>query len=346
MLFHKIIRLFEDTRVYSENNMNIYDTRTVLDFQKFTFSGHLRQHVYKVLDENIKLGHADYACYWSLELLCSGLVHSMWQSLFESTVKHINRSAPNALLYLVKMYEKFSPYEGQYSLMNMTEIRNNPDVRNLICEVAASIAMCRKNKLPPLPKISPEHDFLQITITENLKAPSANYAKHLIKEHDPLELYVPYNELVYSLRPETRDFTRAMYWVAWMLKYASQFKKQNKTDLTCTVRPNMFVDSKSSHLVLWMLWEAVQDASAHSPQSGTLAPYIDSLFKFHCLRWSPSMLKQRMVFMTCAILFICESTTLDIHYSVPHDITTVHKLTENIPQWVHAIIQTQKTFSS
>ena len=300
--------------------MNIFDNRTVLDFQKFTFSGHLRQHVYKVLDENIKLGHADYACYWSLELLCSGLVHSMWQTLFESTAKHINRAAPNAFLYLVKMYEKFAPYEGQYSVMNMTDIRNNSDVRNLICEVAASVAMCRKNKLPPLPKISPEHDFLQITVTENLKAPSANYAKHLVQEHDPLELYVPYNELIYCLRPETRDFTRALYWIAWMLKYAKQFKTQNKTDLVCSLRPNMFVDSKHSHHVIWMIWEAVQDAAKHSPQAGTLSPYIDALYKFHCLRWSPALLKQRICFLTTAVLFICESTTLDIHYSVPHDI--------------------------
>jgi hypothetical protein len=326
--------------------MDVFDNRTVVDFQKFTFSGHLRQHVYKVLDENIKLGHADYSCYWTLELLCSGLVHSMWQSLFESTAKHINRAAPNAFLYLVKMYEKFAPYEGQYTIMNMTAMRNNSDVRNLVCEVAASLAMCRKNKLMSLPKIKPEHDFLQITITENLKSPSANYAKPLVKEHDPVELYISYNELVYCMRPETRDVNKALYWVAWMLKYASQFKKQNKQDLPCTYRMNPFIDDKHCTHVIWMIWDAVKEAARTSPQSGTLAPYIDSLFKFHCLRWSPSIMKQRTCFLITAILFICESTTLDIHYSVPHDIVQVHGLIENIPSWISAIIQTQKTFSS
>ena len=82
--------------------MDIHDSRTVVDFQKFTFSGHLRTHVYKVLNENIKLGHADYACYWSLELLCSGLVNSLWQTLFEAAAQHINRATPNVFLYLVK----------------------------------------------------------------------------------------------------------------------------------------------------------------------------------------------------------------------------------------------------
>lgn len=325
--------------------MNIYDSRTVVDFQKFTFSGHLRQHVYKVLDENIKLGHADYACYWTLELLCSGLVHSMWQALFESAAKHVNRGAPNVFLYLVKMYEKFAPYESHYSIVNMQDIRNNSDVRTLVCEVAAALAMCRKNKLTPLPKISPEHDFQQVTLTENLKSPSANYGRHLQKEKDPIELYVPLNELVYCLKPEVRDFTRALYWTAWMLKYASVFKKQNKQDLFCTPRSNMYVDDKHAGLVLWMIWEAVLDATRQSPQAGLLAPYMDALFKFHCLRWSPSVQKSRQSFLITGILLICESTSMDIHYKVPHDLLTIHRLIENVPQWIHAIVQTQKTFS-
>ena len=146
-------------------NPVVSDGRTVMDFQKFTFSGHLRTHVYKVLDENIKLGHADYAGYWTLELLCSGLVHSMWQTLFESSAKHINRAAPNVFLYLVQAYEKFAPYEGQYSLMAMTDMRNNIPVRQMVCEAAATVALTRKNKLMSLPTIKPEHDFQQVTIT-------------------------------------------------------------------------------------------------------------------------------------------------------------------------------------
>ena len=325
--------------------MDIYDNRTVVDFQKFTFSGHLRTHVYKVLDENIKLGHADYSCYWSLELLCSGLTHSLWQTFFESTAKHINRGAPNAFLYLVRMYEKFAPYESQYDPIHMTSIRNNPDVRTLICEVAASLALCRKNKLPPIPKIKPEHDFQQVTVQENLKSPSANYARHITKPRDPLELYIPLNELVYCLRPETRDITKALYWVSWILKYSSQFKKQHKQDLVCSPRPNDYIDAKSYTQTIWLIWDVVLDASRSSPQSGLLREYIDSLYKIHCLRWSPSLLKQRLCYLVVAIQYICESTTLDIHYGVPQNITVVHEVVGNIPQWIQAIIQTQKTFS-
>jgi hypothetical protein len=325
--------------------MDIHDARTVADFQKFTFSGHLRTHVYKVIEENIKLGHADYTCYWVLELLCSGLVHSLWQTLFECSAKHINRAAPNVFLYLVQKYERFATYEGQYSVMAMTGIRNNHEVRNMVCEAAATIAFCRKNKLPPLPKINPEHDFQQLTIQENLKSPSANYGRHITLRNDPLEIYIPLNELVYCLRPESRDITRALYWSAWLLKYASQCKKQNKIDLTCNSRTNPFIDDKHSTHVIWLLWDVVLDSAKNSPQAGLLEPYTDALFKLHCLRWNPSVLKNRLPFLQTAMLFICESNTLDIHYKVPHDITTIQNLVSNIPHWIQAILQTQKTFA-
>jgi hypothetical protein len=65
----------------------------------------------------------------------------------------------------------------------------------------------------------------------------------------------------------------------------------------------------------------------------------------YCLRWSAGDLKKRLPFLTCAILFICEQTTLDTQYSVPHNLTTVHQIIQNIPQWISAIVHTQKTFA-
>jgi len=53
-----------------------------------------------------------------------------------------------------------------------------------------------------------------------------------------------------------------------------------------------------------------------------------------------------MCFYISAILFICESSSLDIHTAVPADLIKVHELIGNIPQWIQAILQTQKTFSA
>ena len=326
--------------------MSVNDSRTVADFQKFTFSGHLRSHVYKVLEENIKLGHGDYACYWSLELMCSGLVHSLWQTLFECAAKHINRAGPNVFLYLISSYEKFAPIESQYSVLQMTDIRNNVQARQLVCETAASVALTRKHKLIPLPKIKVEHDFNQVTLQENLRSPSSNYAKHIVREDDPVDIYIPLNELTYCLRPESRDLTRALYWIAWILKFASQYKKQTKVAFDCSFRSNKYIDSSYSRNEVWLIWDVINDSVRMSPQQGVLLPYIDALYKIHCLRWSPSVLKNRMCFVNCACMFICESNTLDIHYPVPQNIMTVKSIVDNIPEWIKSIVHTQKTFSA
>jgi hypothetical protein len=325
--------------------MDIIDSRTVLDFQKFTFSGHLRNHVYRVLDENIKLGHADYACYWTLELMCSGLVHSYWNTIFLSSALHINRAAPNVFLYLVRMYERFAPYEGQYSVQYMTDIRNNADARHLLCEVSASVSLCKKSKLPPLPRIKPDHDFSQPVIQENLKSPSSMHARPIMKQEDPMELYIPTNELMYCLSSGTRDSIRALYWSSWILAYAAKYKIDRKEYLTCAYRSNDYVEEQYLRSPVWILWACVMESVRTSPQTGVLSPYIDALYKMYCLRWAKGDLKKRIPFLITAIIFVCESNTLDIHYAVPQNIAVVQDIITNIPQWISAIIQTQKTFS-
>lgn len=325
--------------------MDIIDNRNVTDFQKFTFSGHLRTHVYRVLDENVKLGHADYSCFWTLELLCSGLTHSFWNTIFLSAATHINRGAPNVFLYLVRKYEEFAPLESQYSTIQMADIRNNRDARHLVCEVAASVSLSRKSKLPGLPRIKPEHDFTQIVIKENLKSTSNIFARSVIKQEDPLELFIPVNELMYCLRSEVRDHIRALYWSSWILTYASKWKQDKKQYLDCAYRSNDYVEEKFLRSPVWILWASLLESARISPQATILAPYVDALYKFYCLRWAKGDLKKRLPFLITAILFVCESVTLDVHYPVPQSISTVQDVTTNIPQWIQAIIQTKKSFN-
>jgi hypothetical protein len=167
-----------------------------------------------------------------------------------------------------------------------------------------------------------------------------------LKEEDPLDLYVSLNEFAYCLRPESRDLTRALYWVSWILKFVSEYKKSKKTPLDFAYRPNPFIDGAHGRNVVWMFWDIIQFSARSSPQAGVLNPYIDALYKLHCLRWTPSVMKSRCVFLVTACLFICESNTLDIHYPVPQDIIMVKNIVENVPEWINSIIQTHKTFSN
>jgi hypothetical protein len=320
--------------------MEVRDTRSVADFQKFTFSGHLRTAVLKVIDENIRLGNADYACFWTLEMLCSGLVHSLWTQFFASAAHHIHRSSPGIFLFLVNRYEVFSAFEQQYSTLQMTSIRNNPEVRELVCSVASTLALSRKQKPLAFPTIKP-HDFDPLTISEMLKAPSPNYGRAVSQGEDPLELYVPMNEFTFSLRPETRDMMRAVYWCAWILKYASQ-KRKEKAELVCAHRGNSFVDDKFGRHVVWLLWAAVLDASRHTP---TLHPYMDAIFKLYSLRWTPAVFKARHPFLLTGIAFVCEGNLDTSPIPSPADALSTQQVIANIPEWIQAIVNTKKTFT-
>jgi hypothetical protein len=253
--------------------MDVVDDRTVVDFQKTTFCGHPRAAVSKFLLQNIQLGHADYACYWSLELLCSGLVHTLWMSLFDAAAVHVNRANPNVFLYLASAYETYAPYESNFSALEMTKLRNNPDVRRMVCEAAAVIALCRKNKLPSLPTIKPSHDFDAVTLQESIRAPSTLYGKLVLRRDDPLSMAVPMNELCYCLRSDVRDTTRSLYWMSWIYAYCREHKKQTKSALTFADRSDEFVSGDHARHVVWMLWDAVKKQA-----QPTARPVLDVLY--------------------------------------------------------------------
>lgn len=319
--------------------MDIVDSRTVLDFQKTTFCGHVRAHVIKVLLQNIQLGHADYACYWALELLCSGLVHTLWMALFQGAALHVNRAQPNVFLYLAQTYEKYAPIESQFHIQDMTSIRNHPDVRRIVCEAAATIALCRKNKLPSLPTIKPAHDFDPVTIQESLKAPSAIFGKLLLKRDDPMPAAVPINEFMYSIRQDVRDVNKALYWMAWMYAYCRRHKKSTKQTLLFANRSDEFVPVQHGNHVVWIFWTAIRNQTQPNARE-----YVDTLYKMYCLRWSPSNAKERQPLLTTAVLMVCEGMSLDTT-TVSGQTIAVSNVLNGIPAWIDAIQRMQKSFS-
>jgi len=320
--------------------MEITDSRTVLDFQKTTFCGHLRSHVSKVLIQNIQLGHADYACYWSLEFLCSGLVRTLWMTLFEAAALHVNRAQPNVFLYLADAYEKYAPIESQYTSMEMTRIRNNPDVRRMICEAAAVVATCRKNKLPSLPTIKPAHDFDAVTIQESLKAPSAIFGKLVLRRDDPMSVAIPMNEFCYCLRSDVRDVTRSLYWMAWVYAYAREHKKQTKQTLLLADRSDTFVSTDYGRHIVWILWDAVKKQAQPNVKN-----YVEVLYKMYCLHWSPSDAKSRQPLLTTAVLLVCEGVSLDTT-PVTGQTLAISNILNGIPGWIDAILRMQQSFSA
>jgi hypothetical protein len=321
--------------------MNISDNRTVADFQNFTFSGHSRKLAAKSLLESIQLGHADYACYWSLELLCSGLVNTLWNTLFEAASLSVHRACPNIFTFLISQYESFRRIQDGFSVTFMTEIRNRPDARNIVCEAACAVSMCRKQKPMTLGRIKEEHDFEPTTIRENLRATSQHFGNGILKPEDPFELAIPVNELCFSI--QNRDTIRSLYWMSWIFAFARMKKKQSKQALAISPRNSALIPDKYSKHLVWLFWDIIHKFSGHS---GFLAPYIDCIEKMYCLNWEPSVAKTRQTFLITAIVFLTESQALDVREPAKKSEIEISKVMESIPRWLEAIQQTRNTFSS
>jgi hypothetical protein len=238
------------------------------------------------------------------------------------------------------MYEKYAPLESALPVQRMTELRNNPDVRTLVCEVAATLAMSRKSKLPSLPGMKPTHDFDPVTIQESLKAPSTLYGKLVLRREDPMAVAVPINEICYCLRQDVRDVTRTLYWMSWTYAYAREVKKQTKQALLFANRSDEFVSATHGSHGVWVFWECVRK------QAGSTArTYIDALYRMYCLRWSPSEAKSRQALLTAAVVLVCEGVSLDTT-PVTGQTLAVATLLNGIPGWIDAITRMQKSFSS
>lgn len=311
----------------------ITDDRGVAEFQTFTFSGHSRKLANKSLLESIQLGHADYACYWSLELLSSGLVHSLWSTLFDSAALYIHRSCPNMFTYLTSQYERFSAIENHFTVYNMTHIRNNEMARTLVCETAAALSGAKKQKPIALGRIKPEHDFQETTVRENLRAPTQMASMPFIKADDPYELKIPFNEFCFAL--QTKDTLRALYWVSWILAYAREQKKQTKQAIVCAERKNHYVSSKYARHLVWMLWDPIL------AQGNT---YVESAFKLYCLRWEPSDAKSRLPFLLSSIVFVTE--VLDTLEPAKRNERDISAMVQKIPTLIETIQATRNTFQS
>lgn len=261
-------------------------------------------------------------------------------TLFEGAALHVNRANPNVFIYLANAYEKYAPIESKYSVRDMTTIRNNMDVRDMVCKAAAVVSMCRKNKLPSLPTIKPVHDFDPVTIQESLKAPSTLFGRLVLRRDDPMTIAVPINEFVYCLRQDVRDAGRALYWTAWVFAFAREHKKQTKLPLVFANRSDEYISIAHGNHVVWVFWDAIQKQAQPIARQ-----YIEVLYRMYCLRWSPSDAKSRQALLTTAILLVCEGTAVDTT-PVSGDSLAVATVLNGTPAWLDAITRMQKSFSN
>lgn len=290
-----------------QSQVLISDDRGIKDFRQVTFSGHSKAQVKKAFQQATELGQYEYAVHWAFELLCSGLVDTLWKLFFETCIAQVNRVNPVLLMYLHKRFDEFYPLRDAYE-DNITSIRNSSSARHMVCEASALLTMSKKNKMTTFPTIKPQTDYTADRIREMAKAPLTSYANHIIKPGDPADILIAANEISFAVRRETQDKLSALYWIRWLLEWDKQLQR-NKSVLTCAARPTNYVDPKHSSDVVWLIWECLN----HEATSRTGGPtrLMQSLFFAYCYQWEPGSKQSRRDYMNMAVHALTDTLEYD-----------------------------------
>ena len=292
------------------NNDEINDKRTIEEFRSVTFSEYSRSKVKKILLESLIKGEIEPACYWSAELICSGLYQDVWEIIILYTSRYIYISNPRLPLYIELRLETFREIINNGFSENILKLRNNEKIRKLFAELISMLCFSKKRHAFESLNIKDKEEFNIVKLTTKLKAPKVDYAENSFKKDDPRELLICINEFAYHISKDSKDILQACYWIEWLIEYEN-ICKNKKIKCQCERRLFANVDNKFQMEIIWMLWDAILTESEKRDKN--INKIIKSLLNLFCIKYSSGCKKRRKYIL----YFACNLLTEKIDISIP-----------------------------
>ena len=85
----------------------IQDIRTIDQFKTITFSKYQKSSVKKEWLNSMIKSNVESACYWTTELICSGLFAELWELILLFYAKYIHCGNPKIPAYLDMRFDTF-----------------------------------------------------------------------------------------------------------------------------------------------------------------------------------------------------------------------------------------------
>ena len=292
------------------NNDEINDKRTIEEFRSVTFSEYSRSKVKKILLESLIKGEIEPACYWSAELICSGLYQDIWEIIILYTSRYIYVSNPRLPLYIELRLESFREIINNGFSENILKLRNNEKIRKLFAELISMLCFSKKRHAFESLNIKDKEEFNIAKLTTKLKAPKVDYAKNSFKKDDPRELLICINEFAYHISKDSKDIIEACYWIEWLIEYEN-ICKSKKIKCHCERRLFASVDNKFQMEIIWMIWDAILCESEKRDKN--INKIIKSLLNLFCIKYSSGCKKRRKYIL----YFACNLLTEKVDISIP-----------------------------
>ena len=292
------------------NNDEINDKRTIEEFRSVTFSEYSRSKVKKILLETLIKGEIEPACYWSAELICSGLYQDIWEIIILYTSRYIYISNPRLPLYIELRLESFREIINNGFSENILKLRNNEKIRKLFAELISMLCFSKKRHAFESLNIKDKDEFNIAKLTTKLKAPKIDYAKNSFKKDDPRELLICINEFAYHISKDSKDIIQSCYWIEWLIEYEN-ICKSKKIKCHCERRLFANVNDKFQMEIIWMIWDAILCES--EKRDKYINKIIKSLLNLFCIKYSSGYKKRRKYIL----YFACNLLTEKVDISIP-----------------------------
>lgn len=309
----------------------INDIRTIGDFRISSFSKYKKTEVTKMFLKSLNDKKTENACYWSVEMICTGMYLELWTIIVKFISKYIYIGNPQLPKYISKRIDDFKNIVKGGYIDNELLMRNDIKIRKLFAEViAVVISSKRKNPLTEI-KIS-EDDFKIHNISSKFLATDTSFVEKIYTKDDPKETFMAFNEFAFNISKNNTNTLMACYWIEWIVEYEKICKK-NKVKCSCERRIFANVDSKYQLSIIWILWEIILETS--KLRGNYYLSICKSLLDIFCMRYSSSNNNKFKLLIYYAVYLICE--TVDTNLSFITDKNLVNVLVSNIDKFFKQI---------
>lgn len=267
----------------------IQDIRPPDQFKVFTFSKYQKSSVKKEWVSSMLKENVEASCYWTTELVCSGLFTELWELILLFYAKHIHGGNPKLPAYLVMRFDQF---KQEAATTQELDLRNNMTVRKIMTEIVC--ILCKSNKKNSYDMIDIGKDL--VLVKSKLTAPSIEFNKGF-KPNDPKELFIPLNELGYAL--SSKNTRNACYWIEWILLFLHKHK--------CKAVERTY-HLKHTTEGIWIVWDTLY-AYAPTPLSKKI---LDSLLRLFTIAYTPAVKEKRRFLLYYAASVCCEPISMEV----------------------------------
>jgi hypothetical protein len=284
----------------------LLDSQQRLAGGHITLCGHKTASVVKAYREALCGGQMEEAIHWSGELVISGDLWKLWETVFTVTALHYYTHR-QMTVYLADRYKRFRrAATGTADI----ELRNNAVVRSIIAEVSAVVASGDRRFRVTRTPITDDM-FSVVSFRTRLKASSRDIGSPFIHDSDPPEAAMCANELAFALK--SQRLSDAQFWVEWLLALQRRCAKQ-KQPCICGERgsPDATLATRTSPALL--LWSVLQGIAGDDVVGLTVSAW-EELFM---VKYTTKVNTSRTMLLLAATYAVCNRDTLVNTAPVPN----------------------------